>query len=273
MTILRHPFQRAISAFFYRGHSPNYDVFDLRPGLWLKPWIRRADTTLAEYLTLSEYADVATKMFGATCRQDERCASSTTCACSATAKCHAYRNASLDEASLDLAFGNLQTHAVFALQEAYNTSVLLAAKTFDLDLDASDFEPDRASVSLTKKCSPSKVMRLDPHACRAAFAGHAFDVRLYERAHRAFCDRLDKADLVSHPVVRAELQAKRLCGDTHFDNADHVCGPLETLANVRQLDKLRRLCGKTKNTPGWWMAKHGFFATESNFSLFATHPP
>jgi|MDSY01.2.fsa_nt_gb hypothetical protein len=37
VTILRHPFRRAVSACMYKGHSPNYDVFSLRPGFWLHP--------------------------------------------------------------------------------------------------------------------------------------------------------------------------------------------------------------------------------------------
>ncbi|KAH8058053.1 acid phosphatase [Aureococcus anophagefferens] len=70
LTVVRHPFARAVSAFYYRGHSPNYDVFDLRPGLWVRPWIKRADVNLREYLALPEYANVLTKMFGATVVRD-----------------------------------------------------------------------------------------------------------------------------------------------------------------------------------------------------------
>lgn len=64
MTILRHPFTRATSAYFYRGHSPNYDIFGLRPGLWYSPSVKVTGTTLHEYFFLPEYRNLLTKMFG-----------------------------------------------------------------------------------------------------------------------------------------------------------------------------------------------------------------
>lgn len=64
MTILRHPFTRATSAYFYRGHSPNYDIFGLRPGLWYSPSVKITGTTLHEYFFLPEYRNLLTKMFG-----------------------------------------------------------------------------------------------------------------------------------------------------------------------------------------------------------------
>ena len=63
MTMLRQPFVRAVSAFFYRGHSPNYDAYKLRPGLWIHPndrskypnAIGRKRWTFKEFLGLDEY--------------------------------------------------------------------------------------------------------------------------------------------------------------------------------------------------------------------------
>ena len=37
MTMLRAPLARGLSAYFYRGHSPNFDAYQLRPGLWIPP--------------------------------------------------------------------------------------------------------------------------------------------------------------------------------------------------------------------------------------------
>ena len=89
MTMLRQPFVRAVSAFFYRGHSPNYDAYKLRPGLWIHPNdkslypapIAKKKWTFKEFLGavqcspgefeddplplgLDEYSNILTKMFG-----------------------------------------------------------------------------------------------------------------------------------------------------------------------------------------------------------------
>ncbi|KAH8054932.1 acid phosphatase [Aureococcus anophagefferens] len=110
--------------------APNYDVFDLRPGLWVRPWIKRADVNLREYLALPEYANVLTKMFGATCPRDATCAESESCGCSRTQRCHAYRNASLGEAHVAAAVANLRAHRAFGVQEAFNASARLAGAAF-----------------------------------------------------------------------------------------------------------------------------------------------
>ena len=75
---------------------------------------------LREYLALPEYANVLTKMFGATCPRDATCAESASCGCSRTQRCHAYRNASLGEAHVAAAVANLRAHRAFGVQEAFN---------------------------------------------------------------------------------------------------------------------------------------------------------
>ena len=256
LTVVRHPFARAVSAFYYRGHSPNYDVFDLRPGLWVRPWIKRADVNLREYLALPEYANVLTKMFGATCPRDATCAESASCGCSRTQRCHAYRNASLGEAHVAAAVANLRAHRAFGVQEAFNASARLAGAAFGFAVESRDLRPDRPSAALAGRCSPSRVMRSDPAACRAAFAGHALDVRVFEAAHREFCGRLEAAGL--RPAADAELARAGLCGELRHDDADAVCGPLEAPAALARLEELRRPCRKDG---AWWALKHGFHST------------
>lgn len=162
MTILRHPFTRATSAFFYRGHSPNYDVFDLRPGLWYPPSVRYTGMTLHEYFSLPEYSNVLTKLFGrsteckdaqlrgcteehvvrpAAPRDPFKCASFAWSRsrlalgiCSVYGGCHAYRNATLDASDADKAVSVLNRHAFVGFQEVPTASALLAARTFNLSL-------------------------------------------------------------------------------------------------------------------------------------------
>jgi hypothetical protein len=100
--MLRHPFARALSAFMYKvrrqaqgllvlfefkdiltyplyaclyvvslgyqqGHNPNYDVFDLRPGLWIHPMIKPRgyhEFSFYDYVVAPEYQNTVTKMLG-----------------------------------------------------------------------------------------------------------------------------------------------------------------------------------------------------------------
>ena len=269
MTVIRHPFTRAASAFFYRGHSPNYDVFDLRPGLWLPPHVQRANVTLREYLGLPEYRNVLTKLFG----DDTACNAAKargcrhrkthgfqTCRCAVFGGCFAYRNASLSETHLTAAMAILEKHAFVGLQEAPISSALLAARIFGLDDSEVQVNATRLSATMLTKCSPAKVVRHDPDACREAMLQNNFDVLVYEHVHRRFCDDLRLHDLRNLPDVIAELHRNRLCRqDVVFSNPDHVCGVLETNASFTYLDDLRTKC-KRATGPEWWLHRFGFHA-------------
>jgi len=57
-----------------QGHNPNYDVFDLRPGLWLHPSIKPRgyhNFNFYDYVVAPEYQNSLTKMCG---RIRSRCA-------------------------------------------------------------------------------------------------------------------------------------------------------------------------------------------------------
>ncbi|KAH8050942.1 acid phosphatase [Aureococcus anophagefferens] len=248
LTVVRHPFARAVSAFYYRGHSPNYDVFDLRPGLWVRPWIKRADVNLREYLALPEYANVLTKMFGATCPRDATCAESESCGCSRTQRCHAYRNASLGEAHVAAAVANLRAHRAFGVQEAFNASARLAGAAFGFAVESRDLRRT-ARRRLAGRCSPSRVMRSDPAACRAAFAGHALDVRVFEAAHREFCGRLEAAGL--RPGADAGSSARASAANCATTTRTRSAGP-RGARGLARLEELRRPCRKDG---AWWALK------------------
>ena len=271
MTMLRQPFVRAVSAFFYRGHSPNYDAYKLRPGLWIHPNDRNSypaklakkKWTFKEFVGLDEYTNILTKMFG----DSESCPQVRQCrrlgrgqTCDMVTGCHGYHNASayLTEAHADRAVDALAAHSFFGLLEAYNASILLAARQMDLtDLVDDDFAQSRASASLQMACSPSKVIRNDPDACRFTFDRYRLDNIVYERAHRVFCGRLATNGLLDDPAIRAELDRNRLCGDVRFDDVEAVCGPLETERAAANLLKLRSSCSSPNKA--WWIKNYGFF--------------
>jgi len=273
MTVLRHPFFRATSAFFYRGHSPNYDVFDLRPGLWLPPSVRYTGTTLHEYFFLPEYRNLLTKFFGdstgcrdaasrgcspASARRPRAPRDRFTCRCAVFGGCPAYRNASLGARHVDAALDVLARHAFVGFQETPVASALLAARLFGLTDDDVALDPSRQSKNLKARCSPARVMRLDPTACRAAFRASHLDVLVFEAAHRRFCDQLRALGLDADSRVAADLANASFCGPRNFSSPDHVCGPLETDRAYADLADARRKCRRATG-PRWWRDKFGFF--------------
>jgi hypothetical protein len=56
---------RLISAFFYRGHSPNLDFFQVRLEFKRIAQGQAPRVTFQEYLTMHEYQNIFTRMLGA----------------------------------------------------------------------------------------------------------------------------------------------------------------------------------------------------------------
>lgn len=56
---------RLLSAWFYRGHSPNNDFFQVRPEFKEIREGKRPKVTFREYLEMHEYQNIQTRMLGA----------------------------------------------------------------------------------------------------------------------------------------------------------------------------------------------------------------
>jgi hypothetical protein len=65
ITIMRHPVSRLVSAWFYRCHSPNSDCFQVRPEFKLIKQKKKPKAIFPEYLEMTEYNNILTRMFGA----------------------------------------------------------------------------------------------------------------------------------------------------------------------------------------------------------------
>ena len=101
MTMLRQPFKRAASGWFYRSHNPNSDAFHLRPGVFVDAWGRIPQVvaryySFREFVYAPEYRNVLTKMFGDSegCPKVAGCAAYTggmprNKACALVNQCHA----------------------------------------------------------------------------------------------------------------------------------------------------------------------------------------
>lgn len=104
-------------------------------------------------------------------------------ACSLAGQCLAYRNATLEDRHLETAKRMLSRFRFVGLQEAYNSSVLLLAATFDLEVEENDFEKMRHTSDaelLMCKGYRRRAVGSDPSICRAVMKANSFDVKLYE---------------------------------------------------------------------------------------------
>jgi len=113
-----------------------------------------------------------------------------TVACTMANQCHGYRNASLDERHLETAAAILKRFRYVGLQEAYNSSVLLLAATFELqDIEESDFAKERHTSEeeiLLCKGYRRRAVGSDALVCREVMRNNHLDARLYELVHRDF---------------------------------------------------------------------------------------
>ncbi len=58
-------FSRILSAWFYRGHTPNNDFFQVRKEFKDIREGKRPKVTFAEYIEMPEYQNIQTRMLGA----------------------------------------------------------------------------------------------------------------------------------------------------------------------------------------------------------------
>uniref|UniRef100_A0A7S2WAB1 Sulfotransferase n=1 Tax=Rhizochromulina marina TaxID=1034831 RepID=A0A7S2WAB1_9STRA len=246
LTMLRHPFLRAVSAFYYRGHNPNYDVFMLRPGAWFRAGAHVPKGMKAfdfEYFTNApEYQNVMTGMFGNSkgCDKVRKCHRNMgdrelnirDPTCLLTTTCHAYRNTSMGDESLTQAKFALDHHRFFGLVEAYGSSLLLLAHTFGLTLDKSHFAPQRPSFKDRCQELRSRKIKVNRTLCEASMRANLLDTKLYEYVHREFCHRLEDAGLMENTMVIKEMQESKLCGDIDFSDPDEFCGIMASPAQV-----------------------------------------
>jgi hypothetical protein len=258
LTMIRHPFMRSISGFYYRGHNPNFDVFQLRPGMWFRPTDAKpkfnphpARWTFEEFQEVPEYQNVMTKMFGASknCDQISKCHAAQGGiknrggACLLTSSCHGYRNGTfLNPQHLSQAKLALQHHRFVGLVEAYNSSILLLGTIFNLTISDSDYAQKRKSSSDICKSTKSKSIQTSKESCLRSMAVNEFDAHLYEHAHRLFCRRLDEAKLMHHPIVVRDLGRSSLCGSIDFSDPKVYCEYVASDQKANQVRDLSKRC-------------------------------
>jgi hypothetical protein len=184
---MREPVSRTLSAFFYRGHSPNNDFFQVRPyfkqiRLGLLPKV-----DFPEYIEMTEYQNIQTRMLGA--------------------DSFPYRNVSIDEKIYERAKKALDSMYFVGLQEAYGLSVELLVRDLNVSIPiAVKKERDMGNSKSVKK--KKKLILGNTSLMDRVKERNRFDIMLHQRATQRFCTMLK-----GYPDLYAKLDRTRVSCD------------------------------------------------------------
>lgn len=169
--VFREPISRIFSAWFYRGHSPNLDFFQVRPEFKLISQGKLPRVTFEEYIEMPEYQNIQTRMLGA--------------------DSFPYRNITITNKVFQDALDALDHFYFVGLQEEFEIS----AKAF-----AREIIQDDSKISITKErgqdskklIDEKKKLKSDRRIVDRLHQVNDYDLRLYQRAVERFCEGLEK---------------------------------------------------------------------------------
>lgn len=134
ISMLRDPTSRIISAWFYRGHSPNLDFFQVRPEFKEISNGLRPRVTFDEYIEMPEYQNIQTRMFGA--------------------DSFPYKNVTITHEVYCLAAEAIEHLFFVGIQEAYDISVKVLLREFNISINSpilKERDQNSGKISLQKK--------------------------------------------------------------------------------------------------------------------------
>lgn len=178
ITMMREPVSRLISAWFYRGHSPNIDFFQVRPEFKDIKDGKRPPVTFDEYLDMPEYMNIQARMLGA--------------------DSFPYKNVTIDEAVYKKAVEALKAIFFVGLQEAYDVSVKVLLRELSVNVDIPILKERDQSTPLAVR--RKNAILNNATAINKIRAHNTFDSDLYKVAVRKFCKTCKK-----YPDLYAEL--------------------------------------------------------------------
>mmetsp|Transcript_45679 Transcript_45679/g.92208 ORF Transcript_45679/g.92208 Transcript_45679/m.92208 type:complete len:515 (+) Transcript_45679:73-1617(+) len=178
VTIIRHPMTRYISGYFYRAHSPNWDRFNIRPGIFSKHPTYPFKFSFDDYLAMPEYHNILVKMF--------------------SRDAFPYFNATLTQQDLDLSIKRLDTFVVVGLNEAYDASVQLLLALLGVTLrDDQIHLPAAMTSTYSGDHEKFKAEVRDDHTLAARIQdANSVDAQLFEWSVDVFCKKLCAKQLI-----------------------------------------------------------------------------
>ena len=148
---------RLLSAWFYRGHSPNLDFFQVRPEFKDIKDGKRPKVTFEEYLDMPEYMNIQTRMLGA--------------------DSFPYRNITINNDIFAAAVEALEGLFFVGIQEAYDLSVKVMLRELNVSASISVLkERDQNNNDLRMK---KKAILDNKEQMKRMRDLNAFDLRLY----------------------------------------------------------------------------------------------
>ena len=166
ITILREPMSRLLSAWFYRGHSPNQDFFQVRP--WFKEIKdgKRPRVTFDEYLDMPEYNNIQTRMLGA--------------------NSFPYKNVTISKDLYDTAVNALDNMYFIGLQEVYDLSVKIMLRELNYK-GKLEILKERDQAANRKIRREKEAIRNNSTMVTKINAVNSWDRKLYLEAVSRFC--------------------------------------------------------------------------------------
>jgi hypothetical protein len=183
ITLMREPFARLVSAFFYRGHSPNLDFFQVRPEFKQIKLGKAPKVEFPEYVEMLEYQNIQTRMLGA--------------------DSFPYRAVEISDEVFTKAKEALQNFFFVGIQEQYDLSVELLQRQLGVHV-VQQVENVRENSNPRTKALKDRI-RHDTQLVARTRQVNDWDVQLYALGVRRFCK-----DLAKYPDLLAKLDTKKV---------------------------------------------------------------
>ena len=185
---MREPVSRLLSAFYYRGHSPNLDFFQVRPEAKLIAAGKRPKVKFDEYLDMHEYQNIQTRMLGA--------------------DSFPYRNITVSEGVYQSAVEALDAFFFIGMQEVYDLSVKLLLREIDMADYKVSIEKERDQSLAPRIVKEKASIKANKTLMEKARLVNSYDIKLYQLAKEKFCKTLSK-----YPDLLEELDVSKLSCD------------------------------------------------------------
>lgn len=181
ISLVREPVSRIISAWFYRGHSPNLDFFNVRPEFKEISQGKRPKVTFEEYMGMHEYHNIQTRMLGA--------------------DSFPYRNITVNDEIFAKAVDTLNSLYFVGIQEDFDASVSVMLRDFNVSMDYTiKKERDMSNAGIAKA---KAKLKNDPMIIKKLREINSYDMKLYDLAIKKFCESANK-----YPELLAVIRKK-----------------------------------------------------------------
>jgi hypothetical protein len=163
---MREPTSRLISAYFYRGHSPNNDFFQVRPYFKDVRDGKLPKVEFPEYIEMPEYQNIQTRMLGA--------------------DSFPYRNITITKQIFESAADALDGIFFVGIQEAYEISVKVLLREMNMSHITIPIEKERDMNTKSLVEQKNKIKNNAQLMARVR-ALNAEDIALYTMGVQKFC--------------------------------------------------------------------------------------